>query len=146
MTEAAKRRGVPFLGICVGMQLLADRGEELGGAPGLGWISGEVRRLKPAHPRCKLPHVGWNSLDAPSGRFELRGPLFSGLTAGETMYFTHAFAFEPTHQETIIAETDHGGTFASAVVLGNLAGVQFHPEKSQSAGARLLNNFLEWRP
>jgi glutamine amidotransferase len=141
MNLAVRERGAPFLGICVGMQLLADRGLEFGETPGLGWVGGEVRRLEPDDPRFKLPHMGWNSLDAP-----FKGPLFGGLAAGDHMYFTHAFALAPDDEDVVTARTDHGGAFVSALTSGNLAGVQFHPEKSQDAGARLLRNFLEWRP
>jgi glutamine amidotransferase len=141
MTSAVRGRAVPFLGICVGLQLLAERGLEFGETAGLGWVGGEVRRLEPSGPQFKLPHMGWNSLDPPLG-----GPLFDGLAAGDHMYFTHAFAFVPSDEEVIAARTDHGGPFVCALTSGNLAGVQFHPEKSQGAGARLLRNFLEWRP
>jgi glutamine amidotransferase len=141
MEEAVRRRGAPFLGICVGMQLMAERGLEFGLTQGLGWIGGEVRRLAPDDPRLKLPHMGWNSLEGPPA-----GPLFEGLTAGDHMYFTHAYAVYPTDTALAAAWTDHGGRFVSALTKDNLAGVQFHPEKSQDAGARLLRNFLEWRP
>jgi glutamine amidotransferase len=141
MDEAVLRRGAPFLGICVGMQLMAEHGHEFGLTPGLGWITGDVRRLEPTDRTRKIPHMGWNSLDGP-----LAGPLFKGFDPGVHMYFTHAFAFSPSEPDCVAAETDHGGRFVSAVTSGNLAGVQFHPEKSQAAGARLLSNFLEWRP
>ncbi|HWF01674.1 MAG TPA: imidazole glycerol phosphate synthase subunit HisH [Caulobacteraceae bacterium] len=140
MAEAVRDRGVPFLGICVGMQLMAERGLEFGATQGLGWIEGEVRRLEPHGEGLKIPHMGWNGLDTP------RGALFAGLPAGAHMYFTHAFALFPADEACVAARTDHGGPFVSAVTRDNLAGVQFHPEKSQDAGARLLRNFLEWRP
>jgi glutamine amidotransferase len=141
MTHAVQRRGAPFLGVCVGMQLLAAQGREFGVTTGLGWIDGEVRVLEPADPGLKIPHMGWNSLEG-----GLDTPLFAGLGPGVHMYFTHSFAFFPTDQSDISAWTDHGGRFVSAVAKGNVAGVQFHPEKSQGAGARLLSNFLDWRP
>ena len=141
MTEAVVRRGAPFLGVCVGMQLLATRGLEFGLTPGLDWISGEVRVLEPGRPGIKIPHMGWNALEG-----ALNTPLFDGLTAGVHMYFTHSFARYPGNAADIAAETDHGGVFVSAVVRDNVAGVQFHPEKSQGAGARLIGNFLNWRP
>jgi glutamine amidotransferase len=134
-------RGAPFLGVCVGMQLLADRGLEFGEADGLGWIAGEVRRLEPAGPSFKIPHMGWNALDEMAVH-----PLLAGLPLGVHMYFTHSFAFHPARPEDAIARADHGGRFTAAVARGNIAGVQFHPEKSQAAGLRLLANFLEWRP
>jgi imidazole glycerol-phosphate synthase subunit HisH len=140
ITEAVRKRGAPFLGVCVGMQLLADRGLEFGARAGLGWIGGEVRRLEPATPSAKVPHVGWNDV-AP-----LVHPLFAGLGERPQMYFTHSFAFHPSEHGSGIAVTDHGGRFVSAVAKDNVAGVQFHPEKSQGAGLRLIANFLEWRP
>ena len=141
MTEAVRGRGVAFLGVCVGMQLLADRGLEFGETPGLGWIGGEVRRLEPADPRCKIPHMGWNGLEQGGDH-----PLLTGLEPGAHMYFTHSFALYPSDPSDVIARVDHGGLFCAAVARGNVAGVQFHPEKSQAAGLRLLANFLEWRP
>jgi len=141
MGEAVTGRGAPFLGICVGMQLLATRGLEFGETRGLGWLGGDVRRLPP-EPHLKIPHMGWNGLEvaAPDA------PLFAGLNSGVHMYFTHSYALYPESETDIAAWTDHGGQFAAAVVRGNMAGVQFHPEKSQGAGARLLGNFLNWRP
>ncbi len=141
MTEAVRRRGAPFLGICVGMQLLAERGLEFGETRGLGWIEGDVRAIEPADPRCKVPHMGWNALEG-----ELPRALFHGLPPQPHMYFTHSFAIFPRHAADVAASVDHGGRFAAAVLRGNVAGVQFHPEKSQGAGARLLTNVLEWRP
>jgi glutamine amidotransferase len=136
MTEAAQARAVPFLGVCVGMQLLADSGLEFGTTPGLGWIPGQVRRLEPRTPTAKVPHMGWNSLIPAS-------PLFAGLGFAPHMYFTHSFAFDPADPGDIAATCDHGGPFVAAVARDNVMGVQFHPEKSQGAGQRLLANFLE---
>ena len=142
ITQAVRTRGAPFLGVCVGMQLIATRGLEFGAADGLNWIGGEVRKLDPGDPRLKIPHMGWNSLEATTA-----SPLFAGLPDGTHMYFTHSFAFfADDAARDIAAWTDHGGRLAAAVVRGNVAGVQFHPEKSQAAGARLLSNFLNWRP
>lgn len=141
MTEAVSSRGAPFLGVCVGMQLLATRGLEFGETPGLGWIDGEVRKLAPADPHCKVPHMGWNGLVGLSDH-----PILAGLKEGAPMYFTHSFAFHPTRPEDVAAWVDHGGRFPAVVARGNVAGVQFHPEKSQSAGLSLLARFLEWRP
>jgi glutamine amidotransferase len=141
MTRAVIGRAVPFLGICVGMQLLATRGLEFGSTPGLDWVPGEVRRLIPTEPGRKIPHMGWNSLEGPLG-----ASILSGLIAGTHMYFTHSFALFARDADRVAAWTDHGGAFAAAVVRDNIAGVQFHPEKSQAAGARLLRNFLDWRP
>jgi glutamine amidotransferase len=140
VTEAVRGRGAPFLGICVGMQLMATRGLEHGSTPGLDWIGGEVRRIEPKDPACKVPHMGWNALVGVSGH-----PVLAGL-ADEPVYFTHSFAFFPDDDKDVIAWTDHGGRFPAAVARGNMAGVQFHPEKSQNAGLSLLARFLEWRP
>ena len=138
---AARGRGAPFLGICVGMQLMATRGLEFGETPGLGWIAGDVARLRPEGARNKVPHVGWNTVGYADGH-----PLFDGLPTGVDMYFTHSFAFTPADPSDVAARTDHGGPVVAAVTRGALAGVQFHPEKSQAAGLALLANFLEWRP
>ncbi|HZZ87399.1 MAG TPA: imidazole glycerol phosphate synthase subunit HisH [Caulobacteraceae bacterium] len=141
MSEAVQRRGAPFLGICVGMQLLASRGLEFGETPGLGWIQGDVQRIEPADPHLKIPHMGWNTLEG-----ALPAGMFAGLPERPHMYFTHSFALYPANAADVAASCDHGGRFAAAVMRGNVAGVQFHPEKSQAAGARLLANILEWRP
>jgi glutamine amidotransferase len=141
MTEAVQRRGAPFLGVCVGMQLLASRGLEFGETPGLDWIGGEVRRLEPADPAAKVPHMGWNALEGVGDQ-----PILAGLTDGAPVYFTHSFAFFPTEAADVAAWVDHGGRFPAAVARGNVAGVQFHPEKSQASGLSLLARFLEWRP
>jgi glutamine amidotransferase len=140
--EAAIDRGRPLLGICVGMQLMAEWGHERGRHAGLGWIAGEVKRLHPADPRFKLPHMGWNEVDIDMPDH----PLFAGLAGGSQFYFAHSYAFQPARGQDRLATTDHGGRFAAAVARGNLAGVQFHPEKSQRVGLRLLANFLAWRP
>lgn len=141
MTENAQVKGRPFLGVCVGMQLLATRGLEFGETAGLGWIPGEVRLMQPADHRLKIPHMGWNVLSDLTGH-----PLFAGEAAETHMYFTHSFAFHADAASDVIARADHGGPFTAAVAHGNVAGVQFHPEKSQAAGLKLLANFLEWRP
>jgi glutamine amidotransferase len=141
ITQAVQGRGAAFLGVCVGLQLLATRGLEFGETAGLDWIAGDVRRLEPDSPHCKIPHMGWNALDG-----ALPGALFAGLERGTHMYFTHSFAIFPGDNADIAAVTDHGGAFCAAALKGNVAGVQFHPEKSQAAGLRLLGNFLEWAP
>ncbi len=137
--ESALRRrvldeGAPFLGICVGMQLLAQHGEELGQHRGLGWFAGSVRRLDPAGSDAKVPHMGWNDV-APLGEH----PLIPG---GEA-YFLHSYAYEG---EGVIARTDHAGPVTAAIGRDTIVGVQFHPEKSQRYGLALLANFLKWRP
>ena len=139
MTTAV-RRGAPFLGVCVGMQLLASRGLEFGETEGLGWIDGDVAAITPNDPKLKVPHMGWNRLEAATPH-----PLFAD-TIGRDFYFTHSFAFTPTDPAAVTASVDHGGRFAAAVARDNIAGVQFHPEKSQDAGLDLIGRFLEWRP
>jgi glutamine amidotransferase len=141
MTDAVIRRGAPFLGICVGMQLMASRGLEFGETPGLGWIDADVRKIQPDDPALKVPHMGWNTLEAVSDL-----PMLAGPKAGEPVYFTHSFAMFPADAADVAAYVDHGGRFPAAVAHDNFAGVQFHPEKSQAAGLKLLADFLEWRP
>lgn len=148
MTEAVHGKGAPFLGICVGMQLLASRGLEFGETPGLDWIAGDVRKLDDGgDPAIKIPHMGWNGLSDVTGP-----PVFGGVKAppglkeGQTVYFTHSFAFFPKDSADVAAYVEHGERFPAAVARGNIAGVQFHPEKSQAVGLDLLARFLEWRP
>ena len=138
--ETGVKRGAPFLGVCVGMQLLATRGLEFGETKGLGWIDGDVAVLKPASPAQKVPHMGWNTIAA-----ETPSSLFDGA-AGQDFYFTHSFAFTPSDAKDVAASVDHGGRFAAAVQRDNIAGVQFHPEKSQATGLALISKFLEWKP
>ncbi len=134
------RRGAPFLGVCVGMQLLATRGLEFGETVGLDWIAGHVAVIEPSDPALKVPHMGWNDLQG-----ETPHPLFAEA-AGRDFYFTHSFVFTPDDPAAVAASVDHGGRFAAAVVRDNIAGVQFHPEKSQASGLALISRFLEWRP
>jgi glutamine amidotransferase len=141
LREAVEQRGVPFLGICVGMQLLATRGLEFGVTPGLDWISGEVKRLAPSDPTLTIPHMGWNAVDRRTDH-----ALFEGVEIAAPMYFANSFALTASDEADVLATSDHGGRFTAAVARGNVAGVQFHPEKSQQAGLRLLANFLDWRP
>ena len=141
MTEAVQKKGAPFLGVCVGMQLLASRGLEFGETPGLGWIDGEVRKLEPSGHAAKVPHMGWNSLTDVTPH-----PVLAPLAGGAPVYFTHSVAFFPQDEADVAAYVDHGGRFPAAVARGNVAGVQFHPEKSQTSGLSLLARFLEWRP
>ena len=137
MGEAVHAKGRPFLGICVGMQLLADTGEEYGSHAGLGWIGGTVRALKPSDPALKVPHMGWNDV-VPTAQHPL-------IVPGEA-YFLHSFAIEDIDPALRLAITNHGGTVTAAVGRDNIVGVQFHPEKSQSYGLALLGRFLEWKP
>ena len=145
LVEALEERvmvgGVPFLGVCVGMQLLAGEGHEHGVTPGLGWIPGEVRLIERTDFAIKVPHMGWNDvLPAPHGRDGA-----SLVPEGEA-YFLHSFHFRPSDGRDIAAMTDHGGGLVAAVARDNIVGVQFHPEKSQAYGLALLAGFLEWNP
>ena len=141
MNQAVHGKGAPFLGICVGHQLLASEGLEFGVTPGLDWIHGQVKKLAPNDPALTIPHMGWNAI-----AFARDHALFKGVEDGAHMYFANSFALTPADPADVLATTDHGGPFTAAVAKGNVAGVQFHPEKSQAAGLALLANFLEWRP
>jgi len=141
LVEAVIGRGRPFLGICVGMQLMAERGREFETVEGLGWIPGEVVAIDPADPSLKIPHMGWNELSPRAAH-----PVLDGLPSGTHAYFVHSFELRPAHPADLIAETDYGGRLVAAVGHDNLVGTQFHPEKSQGAGLRLIANFLRWRP
>ncbi|MEX0760553.1 MAG: imidazole glycerol phosphate synthase subunit HisH [Tistlia sp.] len=149
LEEAVIERGRPFLGICVGMQLMAERGlehaeAEPGGHPGLGWIPGDVEALPPGGPARKIPHMGWNELLLePPGRAH---PVLAGLDGNPHVYFVHSYRLRPERPEHQLASVDYGGRFAAVVGRDNLVGTQFHPEKSQAAGLRLLSNFLAWMP
>ncbi len=142
LEEAVIGAGRPFLGICVGMQLMATSGLEHGRHAGLGWIPGEVAAIAPADPRLKVPHMGWNELlvDAPAH------PVLAGLEDGAHLYFVHGYSFRPSDPAALLAEVDYGGRLSAAVGRDNLVGTQFHPEKSQAPGLRLLANFLRWQP
>ncbi|MBK1696864.1 imidazole glycerol phosphate synthase subunit HisH [Rhodovibrio salinarum] len=135
-------QGRPFLGICVGMQLMATRGLEYGETPGLGWIPGEVDALRPTDPALKIPHMGWNALEP----VEPRHPVLDGLSAQAHAYFVHSYAFKASQRAHVLATTDYGGPVTAVIGRDNLVGTQFHPEKSQSTGLRLLTNFLTWMP
>ena len=142
LEEAVIHRGRPFLGICVGMQLLASRGLEFETTPGLGWIGGDVVAIEPADRTLKIPHMGWNTLS-------VRRPhvLLDGIETGAHglhAYFVHSFHLRAADPSTVIAETDHGGAVTAMVGRDNIAGTQFHPEKSQELGLRLIGNFLQW--
>ncbi|MBU2588829.1 MAG: imidazole glycerol phosphate synthase subunit HisH [Alphaproteobacteria bacterium] len=140
MTERVHVGGAPFLGICVGMQLLADRGLEHGESPGLGWIAGEVRLIEPTDASIKVPHMGWNDVAIlPHAR---NHPV---IAEGEA-YFLHSYHFAAENGADVAAMTDHGEGLVAAVARGNVLGVQFHPEKSQSYGLAVLRRFLEWYP
>jgi imidazole glycerol-phosphate synthase subunit HisH len=144
LTQAVRRDGRPFLGICVGMQLMATRGLEHETTPGLDWIGGDVAPIDPADPALKIPHMGWNTLEA-----RRTHPLLEGLTTGATglhAYFVHSYALKAADPADVVATTDYGGAVTAVVGRDNMAGTQFHPEKSQTLGLRLIANFLRWRP
>ena len=149
LEEAVIGRGKPFLGICVGMQLLADHGLEHGRTEGLGWLPGEVRALTPADPSLKVPHMGWNELEfANSTAFPDGHAVLEGLKDGPAphAYFVHGYHFCPRDEAAVLATADYGEKVAAIVGRDNILGTQFHPEKSQAVGLRLIENFLNWRP
>jgi glutamine amidotransferase len=139
--EAVRVKARPFLGICIGMQMLATRGHEHAETPGFGWIAGEVVKITPADPHLKVPHMGWNDLviDHPH-------PLLEGIATGEHAYFVHSYHFRVTNPADRLAHVDYAGDITAIVGRGNVVGTQFHPEKSQATGLRLIANFLRWRP
>ena len=144
LEEAVHQRGQPFLGICVGLQLLAERGLEHGETAGLGWIKGEVVRMEPTDATLKIPHMGWNTLS-----LDRVHPLFDGIATGRDglhAYFVHSYHMQVADPADRLATTEYGGTVTAAVARGNVAGTQFHPEKSQKLGLALLANFLKWHP
>ncbi|TIR15009.1 MAG: imidazole glycerol phosphate synthase subunit HisH [Mesorhizobium sp.] len=142
--EAALRKGRPFLGICVGMQLMSQRGLEKTITEGLGWIAGDVKEIKPSDPALKIPQIGWNTIE-----LTREHPLFSGIETGPKglhAYFVHSYHLEAKNPGEVLAVADYGGPVTAAVARDNLAGTQFHPEKSQALGLALITNFLKWRP
>jgi imidazole glycerol-phosphate synthase subunit HisH len=139
--EAVMVRARPFLGICVGMQLMAEAGREFETVEGLGWIRGEVIALEPGDPALKIPHMGWNEIEA-----RVAHPLLAGLGTGAHAYFVHSYHFRLADDADLVATTHYGGPLAAVIARDNVAGTQFHPEKSQQAGLRLIENFLCWRP
>jgi glutamine amidotransferase len=148
MVEALERsvreKGRPFLGICVGAQLMAERGLEFRVTPGFGWIKGDAKAIEPADPALKIPHMGWNTLDVVNPH-----PLLAGIATGREglhAYFVHSFHLVPTNRVALVATADYGGPVTAMVASDNLAGTQFHPEKSQTLGLKLIANFLAWRP
>jgi glutamine amidotransferase len=149
MIEAMEERvhvgGAPFLGVCVGMQLLASRGVEYGVTEGLDWIPGEVRLIQRTDPAIKVPHMGWNDVIPAPARRRSRFDGSTLITPGEA-YFLHSYHFVPEDPQNVAAMTDHGGGLVAAVARDNVIGVQFHPEKSQGYGIRLLEAFLDWKP
>jgi glutamine amidotransferase len=141
LAEVVLARGRPFLGICVGMQLMADCGREFETTAGLGWLGGEVVAIEPTDPILKIPHMGWNELTPIRAH-----PLLDGIEAGAHAYFVHSYHFRLSNKADLVALTDYGNPIAAVIGRENLAGTQFHPEKSQATGLRLIGNFLRWRP
>ncbi len=139
--QAVEQEGKPFLGICVGMQMMTEWGREYEDVAGFGWVPGEVRQIAPADPALKVPHMGWNDLviDQPH-------PVLDGITTGDHAYFVHSYAMRVADPAHLLAHVDYGGAVTAIVGRDNRIGTQFHPEKSQSAGLRLIANFLRWRP
>ena len=144
LEEAVIARARPFLGICVGMQLMSDRGLEKTVTEGFGWIAGDVREIRPSDPALKIPQIGWNTIHVKHAH-----PLFDGIGTGEDglhAYFVHSYHLDAGNPEDVLAVTDYGGEVTAAVVKDNFAGTQFHPEKSQALGLALIANFLRWKP
>jgi imidazole glycerol-phosphate synthase subunit HisH len=144
LEETVRRNGRPFLGICVGMQLMAARGREYQVTEGLGWIAGEVDRIAPADPSLKIPHMGWNTLNERTSH-----PLLDGIPVGPQGlhgYFVHSYHLNVEDRADLVAEADYGGPVTAIVARDCYAGTQFHPEKSQRLGLRLIANFLAWKP
>jgi glutamine amidotransferase len=142
LEEAAMVRRRPFLGICVGMQLMATRGLEHGSREGFGWIPGEVVKLTPAGAALKVPHMGWNDLVLD----RLDHPVLNGISTGDHAYFVHSFCYVCGDPADLIAHADYGGPVTAVIGRDNLIGTQFHPEKSQATGLALISAFLQWRP
>ena len=144
LNSAVRQKGRPFFGICVGMQLMAERGREYQVTPGLGWIAGEVDRIAPSDPALKIPHMGWNTLDM------LRPhPLLADIPLGPDglhAYFVHSYELKTAQRAELVAQADYGGPLTAIVGRDNMVGTQFHPEKSQRLGLQLIANFLKWAP
>lgn len=141
MVEAVEQKGRPFLGICVGMQLMATTGHEYEDTPGLGWVGGDVVKIEPSDPALKVPHMGWNDLVLESPH-----PLFDGIKTGDHVYFVHSYHFRVADPAERLAHVDYGGDVTAVIGRDTMAGMQFHPEKSQATGLRMIGNFLNWRP
>jgi imidazole glycerol-phosphate synthase subunit HisH len=144
LEEAVRHKARPFFGICVGMQLLAERGLEYEVKEGLGWIAGEVDRITPSNPDLKIPHMGWNTLNLARPH-----PLLDGIAfgpQGRHAYFVHSYQLKPSKAADLVASADYGGPVTAVVARGNIVGTQFHPEKSQKVGLALITNFLKWKP
>ena len=144
LNDSVRKRGRPFFGICVGMQLMAERGREYQVTPGLGWIAGEVDRITPSDAGLKIPHMGWNTLNLMKAH-----PLLEDIPLGPDglhAYFVHSFELKPAQRSDLVAQADYGGAITAIVGRDNMVGTQFHPEKSQKLGLKLIANFLKWTP
>jgi imidazole glycerol-phosphate synthase subunit HisH len=144
LEKTVRGKGRPFLGICVGAQLMAERGLEFRTTPGFGWIAGDAKAIEPRDPALKIPHMGWNTLEVVNDH-----PLLAGIETGPKglhAYFVHSFHVVPTDRASLIATADYGGPVTAMIGRDNLAGTQFHPEKSQTLGLKLIANFLKWQP
>jgi imidazole glycerol-phosphate synthase subunit HisH len=141
LLEAVEVRAVPFLGICVGMQMMATRGLEYESVDGFNWIEGEVDLIRPSDPKMPVPHMGWNDL-----LIDRAHPVLEGIATGDHAYFVHSYAMQVTRPDQLLAHVDYGAAVTAIVGEGTRIGTQFHPEKSQSAGLRLIANFLNWTP
>lgn len=142
--DAVENQGRPFLGICVGMQLMSSRGLEKTITQGFGWIEGDVKEITPSDPSLKIPQIGWNTIHVKHDH-----PLFAGIPTGDDglhAYFVHSYHLDPARPGDVLATADYGGPVTAAVAHGNKAGTQFHPEKSQKLGLALITNFLRWKP
>ncbi|PZO66517.1 MAG: imidazole glycerol phosphate synthase subunit HisH [Paracoccus denitrificans] len=141
LRDAVLHQGKPFLGICVGMQMLAYTGFEYRATPGLGWIGGEVQAIEPGDASLKVPHMGWNDL-----RLHQPHPVLDGIANGDHAYFVHSWQYQVSDRSHLLADVDYGGPVTAVIGRDNIIGMQFHPEKSQAVGLRLLSNFLRWSP
>jgi len=141
LVEAVEIRGRPFLGICVGMQLMASWGREYQDTAGLDWVAGEVAKITPEDPDMKVPHMGWNDLVIDHDH-----PVFDGIKTGDHAYFVHSYQLHVTNSADRLAHVDYGGDVTAVIGRGTMLGMQFHPEKSQQAGLRMIANFLRWTP
>ncbi len=141
LEEQVRGEKKPFLGICVGMQLMAEIGREHKDTPGFGWMPGEVIAMTPSDPALKIPHMGWNNLS-----IQTPHPFLDGIEDGRHVYFVHSYVFQPAEASDVLATVDYGGPVTAVIGRDNLLGTQFHPEKSQAVGLRLISNFLNWRP
>lgn len=139
--DSVERRAVPFFGICVGMQMMATTGHEYEETPGFGWVPGDIRRIAPSDETLKIPHMGWNDL-----HLHQEHPVLDGVQSGDHAYFVHSYAMDVADPAHLLASVDYGGPVTALIGRDTMIGAQFHPEKSQSAGLRMIANFLTWRP